>query len=65
MMFQWLRRIFDRRCEFYDTCDLKRDENAICNTGPTYFDGLDTRAYCGHYRTLAGWSKPDIDNSKA
>jgi hypothetical protein len=63
-MFDWIRKIFDRRCDFYDKCEFKRAGDNPCECGPTYFDGIETRSYCGKYRELAGWSKPDWNVNK-
>jgi hypothetical protein len=60
-MFRWLKRLIDRRCEFYDKCDSDKVGQFTCENGPVYFDGIQTRSYCGKYRRLAGWSTPDWD----
>lgn len=57
-MFGWLKSLFDRRCEFYDKCELRKSSHDTCERGPTWFDGIEVRSYCGHYRKLAGWSDP-------
>ena len=54
-MLGWLKRLFVKRCEFYNKCELKKDNSSSCNSGPTYFDGIGMRSYCGKYRILAGW----------
>ena len=54
-MFGWLKRLFDRRCEFYDKCRYAKNDSATCLKGCTHFDGIEVKAYCGEYRRLAGW----------
>jgi hypothetical protein len=58
-MFGWIARLFDRRCKFFDICKLKQGDSETCRSGPTYFDGIDTKSFCGHYRILDNWPKPD------
>jgi hypothetical protein len=58
-MFKWLKKLFDRRCDYYGTCKLRRIGDDCCERGPTYFDGIDTKSYCGHYRILDNWEKPE------
>ena len=57
-MFDWLRRLFIKRCDFYDKCKYKRVGDDPCESGPIYFDGVCTKSYCGQYRSLAGWEAP-------
>ena len=63
-MFNWLWKLFDRRCEFYEKCEFKRVGDNACEHSPTYFDGIETRSYCGKYRELAGWPKPEYPVKK-
>lgn len=59
-MLRWLIRLFDKKCDFYNTCKCKSSDSNTCNNGPTWFDGVEEKSYCGQYRKLAGWI--DTDN---
>jgi len=41
-MFDFIRKRF--RCEFWDTCELRKDSSYTCNTGGG--------PYCGKWRKL-------------
>lgn len=54
-MFEWLRRMLSRRCEYYKTCRFAKEDSSYCAKGPTYFDGIEVKSGCGEYRKLDGW----------
>jgi hypothetical protein len=54
-MFDWIRKLFDSKCDFYNTCKYKRSGFYTCENGPIYFEGIDVYSYCGQHRKMAGW----------
>jgi len=47
----------DKKCKFFDTCEVKLDDSPICLKGPVYYNGMSFKSYCGRYRTLDNWEE--------